>query len=60
MQGAHDAEVNSVAFDLTGTKMVTAGSDRKVKVWDTETGLPSKCCNAHVSPGEQALPWSRC
>jgi WD40 repeat protein len=34
----HDDRVNSVAFNKTGTYVVTACSDGKVRRWDTQTG----------------------
>ncbi|KAF8712129.1 hypothetical protein AX14_013128 [Amanita brunnescens Koide BX004] len=39
LQG-HDHRVNSVAFSLDGSKIVSGSSDKTIRVWDASTGLP--------------------
>lgn len=34
----HNHQVNSVAFDLSGSRIVTASHDQTARVWDTDTG----------------------
>jgi hypothetical protein len=54
----HSAEVNSVAFSLDGTRIVSGSHDRTVKVWDAQTGKevrvlvrhrPIVCCCVNCS-----------
>jgi WD40 repeat protein/serine/threonine protein kinase/Flp pilus assembly protein TadD len=36
----HDGMVNQVAFDRSGTRLLTAGSDGTARLWDATTGRP--------------------
>ena len=38
---AHSRIINSVAFSPDGTKIVSAGNDRKIKGWDFGAPKPS-------------------
>ena len=38
---AHSGGINSVAFSPDGTKIVSAGNDRKIKGWDFGAPKPS-------------------
>lgn len=37
-QDAHDGEVLSAKFSISGRLFVTGGGDKKVKVWETVNG----------------------
>ena len=36
-QSAHSRDINSVAFNHDGTKIVSGSDDRTIKVWDAGT-----------------------
>ena len=36
----HQGEVNTISFNPSGNRAVTAGDDRTIRLWDTDTGLP--------------------
>ncbi len=42
--------VNNVAFNLDGTRLVTAGDDGIVKVWNTNTSQPLLNLTGHLGP----------
>ena len=37
---AHSPSVNSVQYSPDGSKIVTCGNDRSIKIWDGESSLP--------------------
>ena len=39
---AHSGWIRSIAFSPDGTKIVSAGDDGKIKVWDVGAPEPSK------------------
>lgn len=49
--GGHAGEVRGVAFTPDGKSVVTAGTDRTVRVWDVATGEPTRVIRLPVRPG---------
>jgi WD40 repeat protein len=49
LQG-HSAEVLAIAYDKSGKMLVSGGSDKTIKVWDTDNGLESLTFRGHDAP----------
>ena len=39
LASGHNKAVRDISFNNTGTQFLSAGYDRYVKLWDTETGM---------------------
>jgi WD40 repeat protein len=48
MLDGHTSTVWSVAFSSDGTRIVSASSDRSVRIWDASTGAELKRLNGHT------------
>jgi WD40 repeat protein len=44
----HTGEINAVAFDREGGRLVSASSDRKILLWDTTTGQRLRVFEGHT------------
>ena len=53
----HTDEVNSVAWSMDGRYIVSAGSDKIVRVWNAATGL-TYFANAHSLAAVETVAWS--
>ena len=47
-ESAHSDEINSVAFNHDGTKIVSGSDDRTIKVWDAGTYRHSSTPHVHT------------
>lgn len=55
--GGHLGEVRSVAFDRAGQRLVSAGADGRVAVWDVATGQLLTNISAHLTNANGAAFW---
>ncbi len=54
IEGLHEAVINSVRFDRSLKRLLTASEDKMVKVWDREGGHNTIHCFEHPSEVENA------
>src|SRR5207237_408067 len=52
---AHGNDVSSVAFDSTGRRAISAGADRKIKLWDLDRAATYYRLVAEVKMARAAL-----
>ncbi|MCC6808614.1 MAG: protein kinase [Deltaproteobacteria bacterium] len=48
--GAHEGAVNQVIFDASGKKLISAGADRMIIIWDIAGGDPVKIADVGFEP----------
>jgi WD40 repeat protein len=46
----HEAGINHVVFDATGTRLATASSDKTARIWDVRSGQSSIVLKGHDGP----------
>jgi WD40 repeat protein len=49
--GGHTALVKGLVFTPDGKQLVSAGEDRVIRVWDTQTGSTVRTIRGQVGPG---------
>jgi WD40 repeat protein len=59
VRGIEGADINGVAFDQSGKKLLTASDDGTVRVWDAATGVETGAFRDHAqAEGEERWVWS--
>jgi WD40 repeat protein len=53
--GTHDGAISQVSFDSTGKRIVSAGADRMIMVWEVAGGDPIKIADLGFEPKTVAI-----
>ena len=51
--GGHTARITRLAFSNDGGRLISAGEDKVIRIWDTRTGRVEQTIRGEIAPGQQ-------